>query len=70
VAEGAAKPDHLVVRQRRFEQVRKIATTLPVSDELLSDAVAIESYVSGRLVTFLKLEEGVIWSAVNVMARP
>ena len=57
VAEGAAKPESTLAYSEVIEQVRKIATTLPCSDELLSDAVAIEAYVNTRLVSFLKLEE-------------
>ena len=39
------------------EPVKKIATVLPISDELLEDAVSVQSYLNGRLSLFVKLEE-------------
>jgi HK97 family phage major capsid protein len=39
------------------EAVRKIATVLPVSDELLEDSPSIQAYLNGRLALFVKMEE-------------
>jgi HK97 family phage major capsid protein len=37
--------------------VKKIATVLPVSDEMLEDAPSIQSYLNGRLTLFVSIEE-------------
>jgi hypothetical protein len=39
VAEGAVKPESTLVMSETTEPVRKIATVLPISDELLADAL-------------------------------
>jgi HK97 family phage major capsid protein len=57
VAEGAAKPESTLVMSEVTEAIRKIATVLPVSDELLEDAVSIQSYLNTRLSLFVKIEE-------------
>jgi HK97 family phage major capsid protein len=57
VAEGAAKPESTLVMSEVTEAIRKIATVLPVSDELLEDAVSIQAYLNGRLGLFVKMEE-------------
>jgi HK97 family phage major capsid protein len=52
----------------RDEPVKKIATFLPVSDELLEDAPAVQSFINGRLGLFIALEvERELWrgSAAN-----
>jgi HK97 family phage major capsid protein len=39
----------------RTESIRKMATFLPVTDELLSDVAGIQGYVNSRLSTMMKL---------------
>jgi HK97 family phage major capsid protein len=48
-SEGAAKPESTLVFEAITEIVRKIATFLPVSDELLEDVAAMTSYLNQRL---------------------
>ena len=56
VAEGAEKPESELAYSEVTEPVRKIATVLPVSDELLEDANSIESYLNERLTLFTRIE--------------
>lgn len=57
VAEGAQKPESALAFEEKTAQVRKIATVLPVTDELFQDAPAMRSYVQGRMTVFLQLAE-------------
>ena len=57
VAEGADKPESTLVFTEQTSPVRKIATVLPITDELLNDEPAVQSYVDQRLRLFLQLEE-------------
>jgi HK97 family phage major capsid protein len=57
VAEGADKPESTLVLDEVDEPVRKIATVLPVSDEMLEDEAQIRSYIDARLRLFVQLEE-------------
>ncbi len=57
VAEGAAKPESTFDFTAKSMAVRKIATFLPVSDEMLEDAPAIANYLNSRLTTFIRTEE-------------
>lgn len=57
VAEGAVKPESTIAMSEVTEAIRKIATVLPVSDELLEDAVSIQSYLNDRLGLFVRIEE-------------
>jgi len=57
VAEGAAKPESAFVFGETSEPVRKIATMLPVSDELLEDAAQISAYLNQRLQLFVQVQE-------------
>lgn len=57
VAEGATKPESTLEFERMSAPVKKIATHLPVTDEMLEDVAAIESYINGRLALFVRLEE-------------
>jgi HK97 family phage major capsid protein len=57
VAEGAAKPESTLVFAAVDEPVQKIATFLPVSDEMLEDYAAIRSYIDARLRLFVQLTE-------------
>lgn len=49
VAEGGTKPESALDFTERTENVRKIATWLPATSELLADVSGIESYLRGRL---------------------
>ena len=57
VAEGGTKPASDIAISTIDEPVKKIATTLTVSDELLDDAVQVQQYLNGRLALFVRLEE-------------
>jgi HK97 family phage major capsid protein len=57
VAEGGAKPESTLGLSTVDEPVKKIATMLVVSDEMLEDAAQVESYINGRLQLFVKIEE-------------
>lgn len=57
VAEGALKPPSDITIAQKTENVRKIATTAKISDEMLQDASYIAGYVQGRLVLFVQLAE-------------
>jgi HK97 family phage major capsid protein len=57
VAEAGTKPESAVGFTVTDEPIKKIATMLPVSEEMLEDAPAIQSYINGRLTLFVKIEE-------------
>jgi HK97 family phage major capsid protein len=57
VAEAGLKPESTIALSETTEAIRKIATVLPVSDELLEDAVSVQQYINGRLPLFVRLEE-------------
>jgi HK97 family phage major capsid protein len=57
VAEGAAKPESTLIFTTADETVGKIATFLPVSDEMLEDVQQMQSYLDGRLILFVKQAE-------------
>lgn len=57
VGEGTAKPESTLGFGVQDEAVKKIATLLPVSEETLQDAPAIQSYINGRLTLFIQIEE-------------
>lgn len=57
VTEGADKPESTIAFDIVTEQVRKIATFLPVSDEMLEDVAQIRTYLDGRLRLFVQQEE-------------
>ena len=57
MAEGAAKPESTLVFGETQEPVRKLATMLPVTDEMLEDAPQISAYINQRLTLFIKQEE-------------
>jgi HK97 family phage major capsid protein len=54
IAEAAAKPESAIVLALVNEAVRKIATFLPVSDEMLEDVAQIRSYLESRLRLFVQ----------------
>ena len=49
VAEAGLKPESTLGLTHPDEPVKKIATILPVAEEMLEDAPAIQSYINGRL---------------------
>jgi HK97 family phage major capsid protein len=57
VAEGAAKPESTLAYSEVVEPVKKVATWLPVSDEMLEDAPSMQSYLNQRLSLFVRVEE-------------
>jgi len=57
VAEGIAKPESALTFSQVTEAVRKIATWLPVSEEMLEDVAQIASYIDARLSLGVKLAE-------------
>jgi HK97 family phage major capsid protein len=57
VAEGDLKPESTIVFGNVDEPVRKIATFLPITDEMLEDVAQLRSYLDGRLRLFVQHEE-------------
>lgn len=57
VAEGASKPESTLALSTTDEPVKKIATSLTVSDEMLEDAQQTQGYVNGRLSLFVAIED-------------
>lgn len=57
VAEGGTKPQSTLGLTTTDEPVKKIATVLKLSDEMLEDASQVRSYIDGRLSLFVKIEE-------------
>lgn len=57
VAEAGQKPESALAFTEKSSTVRKIATVLPVTEELFADAPAMEAYVNARLGAFLELAE-------------
>ena len=56
-AEGALKPEAEIAFTEKTSPVRKVAVTLPVTDESLEDVPFIESYLNTRLRTFVLQRE-------------
>jgi HK97 family phage major capsid protein len=57
VQEGAAKPESTLIFTRVSDPVTKIATWIPVTDEMLEDAPATRSIIDNRLRLFVQLVE-------------
>lgn len=57
VAEGGAKPQSTLGLTTTDEPIKKIATSLKVSDEMIEDVAAVQSYINGRLSLFVRIEE-------------
>jgi HK97 family phage major capsid protein len=57
VPELGVKPESTLALSEVAEPVKKLATTLPVSDELLDDAPGLRGYINERLTLFLRLKE-------------
>lgn len=56
-AESGSKPEAAIAFTEKTSAVRKIAVSLPVTDEALEDIPFIESYLDTRLRTFVQLRE-------------
>jgi len=56
-SEGGQKPESALAFTERSSSVRKIATVLPVTDELLTDVPAMQDYVNQRLAYFVQARE-------------
>jgi HK97 family phage major capsid protein len=54
VAEEAAKPESTIIMALTNEPVRKVATWIPVSEEMLDDAPAMRAYLDSRLRIFVQ----------------
>jgi HK97 family phage major capsid protein len=57
VAEAGNKPESTLGYGTKDEPIKKIATLLPVAEEMLEDAPQIQAYINGRLVLFVSIEE-------------
>jgi HK97 family phage major capsid protein len=57
VAEGGSKPQSTLGLTTADEPIKKIATSLKISDEMIEDAPAVQSYINGRLSLFVRIEE-------------
>jgi HK97 family phage major capsid protein len=56
-AEGSAKPESALVFDQHTDPVSKIAHWLPVTEEMLEDVSAIQSYIDARLILGVQLAE-------------
>jgi HK97 family phage major capsid protein len=56
VAEGGTKPESTLAFSVIDEPVKKVATSISISDELLSDAPAVQTFVNGQLSLFVQIE--------------
>jgi HK97 family phage major capsid protein len=57
VGEGLVKPESTIDFTLREDNVRKIATWIPVTDEMMEDVPGFESYLRGRLGFMVKQRE-------------
>jgi HK97 family phage major capsid protein len=57
VDEGALKPEATLTFDEVDEPVRKVASFLPASDEMISDAPGLRAYLNSRLGLFVAMEE-------------
>src|SRR5262245_46770518 len=56
VAEGGLKPESTLGYSTLDEPIKKIATSLVISDELADDAPAVQQFINGRLGLFVRIE--------------
>lgn len=78
VLEGGLKPESAIAFSKVDEVLHKLATFLPVSDEMLEDWAQAQSYIDARLILFVKIAEeaqlltgdGAGANMVGVLNRP
>lgn len=56
VAEGGTKPESTLALSTLDEPIKKVATVVTMSDELLEDVTSVQSFVNGRLSLFVNNE--------------
>lgn len=56
VAEGGTKPESTLAWSTVLERVKKIATSITISDEVLEDAPAVQTLINGQLGLFIRIE--------------
>jgi HK97 family phage major capsid protein len=56
VAEGGTKPESTLGYSTADEPVKKVATSITISDELLEDAPAVQTLINGQLSLFCRIE--------------
>ena len=57
VAEAGVKPESTIAMSEVVEPIRKLATVLPISSEMLEDSDSVQAYLNERLGLFVRLEE-------------
>lgn len=57
VAEGGTKPEATIELTPDIAPVQVIATTIPITTQILEDGVTLVGYINGRLVYMLKIRE-------------
>ena len=57
VAENATKPEAVIAFSSALAPTTVIATSVPVTNQVIADAPTVMSYINGRLVYMLKLRE-------------
>jgi HK97 family phage major capsid protein len=56
VAEGGTKPESTLAFSTVDEPIKKVATVLTLSDEMLEDAPAVQQFVNNQLAAFVRIE--------------
>jgi HK97 family phage major capsid protein len=56
VAEAGQKPESTLAFSTLDEPIKKIATVLTISDELVEDAPAVQQFINGQLSLFVQIE--------------
>jgi HK97 family phage major capsid protein len=78
VAEGGLKPESTLTFEAVTKALAKVATWLPVSEEMLADVPQIESYIDARLMLFVAIRmddqvlngSGVAPNMLGILATP
>jgi HK97 family phage major capsid protein len=55
---GGVKPESTLGFSTKDAQIKKIGTSITISDEILDDAPAVSTFVSGQLNLFVNIEAG------------
>ena len=56
VAEAGNKPESTLGFDTADESVKKVATSITLSDEIIEDAPAVQAFINGQLGSFVRLE--------------